>query len=509
VLPHVLSLLTPLFVYTALVMSGWGIYRERVWLDRWGLLLAAGAFIAPLTVRPNEHLLFFDEDIYIQIASNLSHAPVAQLTLFGGPGDIQASTYYKEPAGFPVILSLIFAITGTHEKVAFVVARLLYAMAVVVVYLLGRRILKTRLQAVVASLAFAATPACFAFSASTGTDLPAALFAAWGVLGIAAGNGMLAAGGLAMAAQIRLEMIVLAPMILLADRVSPKWKTALAVLIVPEILHIAWVLSISPALAKVEHVNSAFSPAYIFGNLVSNLRFLFDPRVFPIAAAVLAVATVIYRRNSRIAALLWIWTAVLFVIYLTFYAGSFDTNPRYSIQLTIPIILLATSFSDRLVILATVAISAILPATRPWQTPDYVQALASDHRTAVDFAQKVGPNDLVIAGEPEIFINQGKHAMNAVFGTDQIKLIRSQLEKADRVYYYSGVRTNEAGSQQWEADRKVKSEFELHLIDAREFSGLRVRIYELLNPIHRERGQVGALEDQTHGSQLRATAGKG
>jgi hypothetical protein len=45
--------------------------------------------------------LFYDKDIYIHIASNLSKAPVAQLTLLGGPGEIQVATYYKEPVGFP------------------------------------------------------------------------------------------------------------------------------------------------------------------------------------------------------------------------------------------------------------------------------------------------------------------------------------------------------------------------------------------------------------------------
>src|SRR5262249_44108034 len=150
----------------------------------------------------------FDEDIYIQIASNLAHAPVAQLALLGGPHNVEISTYYKEPAGFPVLLSLVFAVTGSHEVVAFVFARILYALAVAAVYLLGREILKTRAQAVAASIAFAATPACLAFSASAGTDIPAVLFAALGMLGIASGNGLLAAGGLAMVSQIRLEMIL-------------------------------------------------------------------------------------------------------------------------------------------------------------------------------------------------------------------------------------------------------------------------------------------------------------
>src|SRR5207249_4049462 len=122
-------------------------------------------------------------------------------------------TYYKEPAGFPVLLSLAFLATGTRESVAFIVARGLYALAIAAVYLLARELLKTRGQAMTAAIVFAATPACFAFSASTGTDVTAVLFATLGVWGIATGNGMLAAGALAMAAQVRLEMIALAPLI--------------------------------------------------------------------------------------------------------------------------------------------------------------------------------------------------------------------------------------------------------------------------------------------------------
>src|SRR5262249_41916449 len=157
------------------------------------------------------------------------------------------------------------------------------------VYLLGREILKAPAQAVAASITFAATPACFAFSASTGTDISAALFAALGGLGIASGNGMLAAGGLAMAAQIRLELIVLAPLILFADRVVWKWKVWLSILAVPAIVHIGWVLSIAPALVKVEHVQSAFSPLYVPHNLGANLHHLLDPRIFPIAVTVIAI----------------------------------------------------------------------------------------------------------------------------------------------------------------------------------------------------------------------------
>ena len=196
-LPRILAFAVPLFVYTALVLVACGLYREKPKLDRWVLILIAGSFLASLAFRPNEHLLFFDEDIYTSIATNLSHAPVAQLTLLGGPGNIQTSSYYKEPAGFPVLLSLVFLVTGTSEWTAFLLARLLYGFAVAAVYLLAKKITSNSWQAVTAAVVFAATPACFAYSASTGADLTAALFATLFVWGLIEGNALLAMGALA------------------------------------------------------------------------------------------------------------------------------------------------------------------------------------------------------------------------------------------------------------------------------------------------------------------------
>jgi hypothetical protein len=521
VLPRILSFVLPLPIYAALVLTAWGIYRARRRLDWYAVALAIGVFLISLAVRPNQHLLFFDEDIYIQIASNLSHAPVAQLTLLGSPKDIQVSTYYKEPAGFPVLLSLIFIVTGTHEVVAFVVARMLYAIAVAAVYLLARTLITSRLQALTAAVAFAATPACFAFSSSAGTDLPAALFACLGVWGIVSGNEMLAAGALAMAAQTRLEMIILAPLVLFARKISTKWKIWFGVLLIPQVVHITWVFSIAPKLAAAERVSSAFSAGYLFKNLRDNLEYIFNPLLFPVAVAILSIVAavsdrrfytrsdngassrdtlkpaVIDRRYSEERLPIAAWFLFLFVVYCLFYAGSFNINPRYSIQLTIPLILLATSLTANRAVLAAIALSAILPALRPWQLPTYVQALASDHKTAVEFVAKVDPKDLVISGEPEIFLNHGRNAMNAVFASEHIDRVQDAMGRFGRVYYYGGIRTDEPGTEQWEADRKVKSAFELHLIEAQQFAGLRIAVYQLLQLIHREGGQaVGLIFDR-------------
>src|SRR2546422_7193320 len=292
-IPRVLSIAGPLWVYASLGVLIYGLWNQRQKFD-WLALVPALAGLAASTVFLSPvHRLFFDEDIYINIASNLAHAPVNQVTVIGGPDDIQVSSYYKEPAGWPVFLGLVFLVTGRSEAVAFWTARILFAIAIAAVYQLARQVLGSRNQALVAAILFGATPICFWFSASPGTDIPAALMAILGMWGLSAGNGALAAAGLALAAQTRMELLILLPLMLIPHvvgdsgteekwgltppakqdssmsfesrfvrRVRPffssvpkspaTWSFVAAILVIPEIVHVAWVMSVAPVLARAE-----------------------------------------------------------------------------------------------------------------------------------------------------------------------------------------------------------------------------------------------------------------
>src|SRR4026207_2363765 len=107
-IPRVLSIAGPAVVYvtlTLLVIALWNERRKLEWLGvapALAVLLASFIFLTPV------HRLCFDEDTYISIAQNLTAVPVSQITLLGGPRDIQVSAYHKEPPGWPAVLSLIF-----------------------------------------------------------------------------------------------------------------------------------------------------------------------------------------------------------------------------------------------------------------------------------------------------------------------------------------------------------------------------------------------------------------
>ena len=483
-IPRILSIAGPFAVYVTLAILVAGLWHERRKLEWLAVAPAGAGLLTSLIFLSPVHRLFFDEDTYISIAQNLTRAPVAQITLLGGPDDLQISTYHKEPPGWPVVLSLIFLITGRSERVAFIAARLFFVLAIAAVYQLAREMFDKR-RALLAAILFGAAPVCFWFSLSTGTDIPSALAAALGMWGILAGNGMLAAAGFALAAQMRLELIILIPLVWLSGKVPWRWKWIAAVLVVVEVVHIGWVISIAPALAAVEKVRSAFGVEFVSGNFKTNLAYLFNPLLFPAGITILAVAEIALSLLGKAGAKrrrlpeAGMQILMLFGVYMFFYAGSFDINPRYTIQLLVPLTLMAVSLSNRPIIAAGLLASMVLPYAHPLELPTYVQALAADHRFSTQFADRFAPTDLIVSTEPEMFLNHDKRAMSAFYASQHAERLEEQVRQR-KVIYHSGVRTNRPDTEEWSADQWVKSHFELHLIDSQEIRGLQIAFYEML-----------------------------
>lgn len=474
-IPRILSITTPLFVYVSLGLLMAGLFRERKSLEWIGAAAALAALLASFALVSPVHQLFFDEDIFIHIASNLSHAPVAKVTLLGSSTESEVSSYYKSPAGFPVLLSLVFLFTGTSEAVGFVAARVIFSLLVAAVYQLSRRTGLDRWQSLAAAAAVASVPVCFRFSVSAGTDMPAALFAVLGMWGIACGNGALAASGLALAAQTRLEMIVLVPLIFSSRAIENRWKVAGVALILAELLHLEWVLSSAPAFAAFERVPSAFGFANLLPNLKANIAYLFDPFRFPILVPVLSAMAFVRKNTFRLA----LWLFLLLAVYLFFYAGNFILTPRYSIQLAAPLVVLAVSITKHRYALAALLLSSALAFWQWPNGPEYVPELISDHGFAAEVASQLGQDDLVVSTESEVFLNNGVHAMNAFYAADQPEQLDKQLQRYRRTLYYAGAQTNVVNGPEWQTDQWIKSHYKLRFVDSRKVGNIRIVYFEI------------------------------
>ena len=519
-IPRILSVFGPLLVYLSLGLLLWALFKNRERLDRHVPAVVALALATSFVFVEASHRLFFDEDIYIQIASNLSRAPVAQLTLLGSPETVEVSTYYKEPVGYPTLLGLLFAVSGPSEGAAFVFARILFAFTVGGVYLLARDTFRQSWMGWMAALAFLTTPPVLEYSVSAGTDLVTVLFAVLGVWGLVSGAYPLAVAGLALAAQMRLEAVVLTLFLFASPALGRRWKLIGLALISGQLFHLGWVLSAAPAYAASVGVEAAFSPAYVPANFVGSLGYLLNGGRFPWGISVLAALSLLawgvrtLRSQSgkdtrpKLGEFYFVaWIGLMMAVYLAFYEGSFDLNPRYSIQTAVPMILLGVTalklFNTRqgLVVVIGVAFTLLYSNLSP-KPPDQdhsvaVDDLAADHRRMAQIAGELGEGSIVIAGEPEVFLNHGVAALHAIFASERPRVIGPQAGRYPSVRYYSGVRASDAGSENWRADRRIKSEYSLRLIESYSVGTGRSALYEvLLDASNREGRLIGSFENE-------------
>ena len=526
-LPRALSVAVPLPTYAALVLLAWGFWQSRRLLDRWVLPVVVLALLASFAIIEDGHTLFFDEDIYIQIASNLSDLPVAQLTLVGGPEQVSVSTYYKEPAGYPTLLGLVFAIAGASEEAAFLFARALFALAAGAVYLLARDQFRSRWMGGMSALVFMFVPAVLEHSASAATDIPALLFAAVGFWGLVSGGPALAEAGFALAAQIRLEPIVLIAFVFFDPAISRRWKAIGAVLVSAQVLHVGWLLAGSSAYASAIGIESAFSFKYLIGNFVGSLGYLLDGGRFPWGVTVLAMIALsawgIARlrhageagkgsyRELHMAA----WIGLLWGVYLVYYAGNLGTNPRYVLQSIVPLILLATSAFAllspllRMAVGAGLALSLVFALVSVELSAEVETVLIADHRQMAEIAGTMGPEDVVLATEPEVFLNHGVAAANAVYVSERPDVVEMLHNEYRRVWYYAGARSNVVGGEQWRADRIIRSTLPLQLVDSYGVAGSTTELFELLfDPDDREGRLISPFEYESSCRDSRHVRGK-
>jgi len=295
------------------------------------------------------------------------------------------------------------------------------------------------------------------------------------------------------------------PLIWLSRTIPRQWKIAATGMVAIAVVHVAWVLSTAGTLERAEGIQATFALRYIATNLRTNLVYLLDPFSFFGAAIVVAAVLALWkqRQADAIPSFRFVYAQALSVlaVYLLFYAGNFEVNPRYSMQLAAPAAILAAAFMNgrRAILL----ISMALPYMHPFPVSAWEQTLAADHRISAAFASQIHRDDLVVSAQPEMFINHDRSAMNAVFAIEHQKTLEEEIRRRT-VWYHAGARAGAADTADSKADRWVKSNFELHPIQSEEIGGMRIAYYQLLlKHIDGETGQRSALDGESDRSKRR------
>jgi len=317
------------------------------------LVLAFGVRAA----SPYEPLMWNDEWFYHDQAESLMVDRLNTFCTFGEPGACQRSAMFY-PIGYPLVLSLGMAGTGSALLAARLLGTLAGTATVAVVYLLARLLVRDERAALIAALVIALLPMHVRYAVEVRPDVLGALAEGVAVLAavvhVRSGRDApewLAAMSLAFAAMVRREaLLVLVPVAVVYHwgrrrGVRPSmlpWAVAL-LLLVPHITETPerfWNQMYTESVAEYDGVARRVHPRYILDNLHYLTYWVngyFQPYLFTALALVCVVA--LPHMPAPLGPLTVMWFITRLSPYLLHSYTVFI--PRYMLALSIPFALAA------------------------------------------------------------------------------------------------------------------------------------------------------------------------
>lgn len=454
------------------------------------VVIAVIGSVVAAVVPPRTHRLYFDEDIYGQIALSIARESKAGMldAAEPSPGGWTGRSYSpnKEPTGFPFLVSLVvraMQLAGARDfdAAGSIASRIFFFLAIVGVAVLARGLLPERTRdagALVAAALFALWPENLRWAVTGAAETTAAALAIWTLvlareasradetLALIAGSLMLA-----LAVEIRPEGLLLVVPFLAMTGTAP-WRNspsrgavalaAFTVFVALNVVHLA-------AMSGEDWGASGpkFALAHIASNLKADLGYWLhggDVRATPTPSptwmllALVGFATGLARAASRrVAAAAALWFAFFFAVFIPFYAGSYfyGTDVRFSLLVVAPILLFAavavdlaagfaSRFAGRAGSIAYVMVAAIpflafqIPPLMDLGRPTAeAQQARADHAAVALFARDLPRDALVVSMTPSMWALRG-------FAAAQVSCVEDHPAWLERmaaehpVYYHAG-----------------------------------------------------------------------
>ncbi|MDA0990299.1 MAG: glycosyltransferase family 39 protein [Verrucomicrobia bacterium] len=485
---------------------------RRAWIVL-GLLLYIGlilvAFVAPRTNR-----IYYDEQIYQNIAQNIAWTGKAYLCNEGNAeyGEYKpfATEYNKQPNGHPYFTSLFFRLMGVSELSAHIanyVALLLGAMAVFLTVVL---LFKSSQAALFACAFYIGTPKVLQWSSSAAAEPSTAAFAA---LAMTAAALFLRAQStvvllllttlLAIAIQFRPESVfIIVPVALLILLSSPGelkrprlyWAGLLFVLLaLPMVLHMYVVRN--------ENWGSSgdrMALSILWQNLPVNGPFYFLNEYFPVIFSVFALLGLLVVGQWREKAPVLLWFLLFWGFFLFFYAGSYEygADVRFSLVSAAPLAIFAGLGAGWLAgrrirewpswtATALVAIVAFmlwipfLPLIRS------VGEEAVDARLDVEYAREMAKllpvDSIVLAHDPCMWLMWGCNAAQLSAATENKGHVDNDFFARYKggVYMHWGFWCNVPDPGQNQFGNNIKRDYDTELVKAYDKRGFHYALYRI------------------------------
>lgn len=429
--------------------------------DAWRLsILAAAAVALTLLVAPRTNRIYYDEQIYQSVGQNLADLRLAQMCNDGTVeyGRLQCwfGEYNKQPYAYPHLLSVLYRMFGVSETIAFRFNAIVAAMTAVGVYLLVFMVFADRSAAFFAGLVILLMPEQILWSATAAVEPSASLACVAALLFAAAlrdsgSTVALAATAVvtAYAVQFRAESCVIVPVVALMAwrglssdefRRPRLWAVGLLAFALV-FVHLGHLFAI-----RNEHWGTTdvrLSLQYVLGNLRVNGWFYIRDERFPVLFTILAGIGMLGRRFLMERLLFAAYLLVFFVVFLLFYAGSYNygADVRYSLMTFPPLAVLggvgvsslvsriAMGLSGKPAIRFATAVLVFLwlpyaPLVRA--TTEEAWAARADVKFAASVARELGPHAYVLTHNPGMFhiwgINAGQMS-NIVANPQQLDFL--------------------------------------------------------------------------------------
>ncbi len=335
-----LVLLAALAGWAALLPFALARFRRR--LTASAAVALAALVLASLAWRlaqPAAHRVFDDEFEHLDASRRVSEEGIYGVTTAGGLGDWSVYAAPTWPAGHHAALAAWMKAAGTDAAAARAWSALLGALTVLLIFWAALEIFGEEGPALAAASAWAALPLAVRYAAASELTTPSLFWVAASLACLHAREketskwfDAFTAVTLAYAVQVRPENAVL---ILYALAVCSRRSLIIPCVVsalVP--LTIAWS---NRASGVAGYAVQDFSPlTHFFRQSCSNVSFL---AAVPVAWA---AAISVFRRPLK-AAPLWALSAVLFVVYTSFFRGEFarGAEDRYALFVLLPLTIAA------------------------------------------------------------------------------------------------------------------------------------------------------------------------
>lgn len=518
-----LSVLTPYALHSGLLLLLGGVLTARrivagslkgmgpIW---WVLPLVALIVVA--TLPPRTHRIYYDEDIYQNVAQNILWHGRAEMCNEGviqhGVFDCRDSEYNKEPNSFPFMLSLLFRFTGVGESSSHFLNHVVFAVGVLASMWIAHLLFDARRIALGAGVLYLLTPENLLWGATVAAEPGAAAFTGIAVVAwilfirnTSWETGAMAVGAIVLAVQWRPESILLLALVgVVTVLLEPRrlrqiglYVAALMIfiLLIPHLGHL-WAVRGEGWGAN---EGNKFSSQYLSNNLVTNARFYFEGKEQPVYFTLLAILGLGVMGRWKEKGSLLAWFLLFFGVFIPFHAGSYryGADIRFALLSFMPLTIMggvgaqwiSKKLESRLpksswltalpILVAVYFFTGYLPLVRSIGSEAW--AARADHDIAEELMEQVPVGSIVLTHNPGMIQVMGQTAAQASVATyNPAKVDEYFRQYAGGVYFHYNFWCNINDSVQNAFCNKILEDYPTQVLDDRSAGFYRYILYRMM-----------------------------